>query len=168
MLSTEKDRRIVADLYERYFGDLKRYFLCFVHDEMKAEDMVQDVFVRILGIDFLDPSSASRLMFSTARHLLIDELRHRAYSNKASRAYLNNLSLYEQEPSRRIEAANILSIVKGKISEMPEQRARVFTMFRMDGMRAKEIAQEIGISRRTVENHIYLASQEIRRLSAAF
>ena len=45
---------------------------------------------------------------------------------------------------------------------MPEQRRKVFSMSRQDGMSNQEIADRLQLSIRTVERHIYLALQELK------
>lgn len=49
-----------------------------------------------------------------------------------------------------------------EIGSMPEQRRRVFVMSRVDGLNNSEIAQRLGISKRTVETHISLALAQLK------
>ena len=51
-------------------------------------------------------------------------------------------------------------IIKG----MPPQRQRIFMMSRYRNMSAKEIADSLGLSVRTVERHIYLALKDLKLL----
>ncbi len=47
---------------------------------------------------------------------------------------------------------------------MPEQRRKVFSMSRQNGMSNQEIADKLQLSSRTVERHIYLALQEVKKV----
>lgn len=47
---------------------------------------------------------------------------------------------------------------------MPEQRRKVFSMSRQNGMSNQEIADNLQLSIRTVERHIYLALQELKKV----
>ena len=47
---------------------------------------------------------------------------------------------------------------------MPEQRRKVFSMSRKNGMSNQEIADKLQLSVRTVERHIYLALQELKKV----
>lgn len=165
MLTTRNDKNLITDLYKRYHDDLKRYFLSYLHNEMDADDMLQNVFVRIMNVDVIDNTTAKSLLFTTAHRMVIDELRHRACVKQATSDYLHSASLCESGPARRVEATNLLSLVEKRINEMPAQRARIFSMYRIDEMKAKEIAQKAGLSQRTVEHHIYMATQEIRQMA---
>ncbi|WP_456076808.1 sigma-70 family RNA polymerase sigma factor, partial [Hoylesella timonensis] len=53
-------------------------------------------------------------------------------------------------------------------SQMPDQRRRIFTMSRLDGMSNEEIGHRLNISKRTVETHISQALAQIRRLLECF
>ncbi len=54
------------------------------------------------------------------------------------------------------------------IERMPEQRKKIFKMSRFDGKKNKEIAEELNLSTRTVERHIYLALTELKKVVLLF
>lgn len=59
-------------------------------------------------------------------------------------------------------AQEMLEYVEKIIATMPEQRRRVFMMSKIDCMSNDEIATMLGISKRTVESHLYSATKEIK------
>jgi len=67
-----------------------------------------------------------------------------------------------------IEAEVILNekvnILNSRINKMPKQRKKVFMMSRMEGLSNEEISNILGLSKRTVENHISLALKDLRNL----
>lgn len=50
------------------------------------------------------------------------------------------------------------------LERMPEQRRRVFLMSREEGMTSPEIAEKLNVSVRTVEQHIYKALQDLKKI----
>lgn len=58
----------------------------------------------------------------------------------------------------------LYDFIMSEIDAMPEQRRRVFVMSRVDGLNNSEIAQRLGISKRTVETHISLALAQLKKL----
>ena len=59
---------------------------------------------------------------------------------------------------------DFLLLVNVTVSEMPEQRRRVFCLSRKDGLKNKEIAQLTGLSEKTVEYHISKALAQLKSL----
>jgi RNA polymerase sigma-70 factor, ECF subfamily len=56
----------------------------------------------------------------------------------------------------------VMARINKAIEELPEQRRRIFTMNRVDGMRYKEIAQALNLSPKTVEVQIGKALKYLR------
>lgn len=62
-----------------------------------------------------------------------------------------------------IFARDSLNIIRKEVAEMPEQRQTVYRLSREQGLSNKEIAEQLGLSVRTVERHIYLALADLRK-----
>lgn len=65
-------------------------------------------------------------------------------------------------------AKEISLLVEMTVCRMPSQRSRIYRMSRNEGIPNDEIAGKLGISKKTVENQLSLALQEIRRVISAF
>lgn len=73
---------------------------------------------------------------------------------------------YEQpsmvDPSDELDAKELEFIIELAISRMPDQRRRIYTMSKVDYKDNEEIAEELGITKKTVENQLSLALKDIR------
>ena len=75
----------------------------------------------------------------------------------------------EAESSDEILFAKEISLlVEMAVCKMPVQRRKIYQMSREKGISNNEIAEELGISKKTVENQLSLALQEIKRVISAF
>ena len=62
----------------------------------------------------------------------------------------------------QMERAEMEARVWKMIDELPERRREIFLMAKRDGMRYKEIAEQTGLTVKTVENHVLRAMQSLR------
>lgn len=159
--SNHSNRSLVASIYKRYYTALRFYFQSYTHDVMAAEDMVQNLFVKVMTIDTITDETAKNLLFVMAKRMIIDDVRHKAYVREAERE-LQREALCTSSPVRRIEAANILSLARQHMDTMAPKRAQIYKMYKWEGMTADEIAEQTKLSKRTVETHIYLSTKEMK------
>lgn len=92
---------------------------------------------------------------------------------KQKRQGVSTIDRITDIPSREstiddIAAEELKLLVDMVVENMSEQRRRVFVLSREQGKTNQEIADELGISKKTVENHLYLALQELRKVISLF
>lgn len=155
--------RLVTKLFETYACELRHYFLGYTHDEMAAEDMLQDLFFKILRIDLIEENSAKHLLYCIARRIIIDDSRHKKYIY-VSRQYFHNLkneyqtcTIYDE-----LDQKLLLELEEHRLLHMPTKRAKVYRLWRTGELSFKEIGQRLSISQRTAETHVYLAVKEMK------
>ncbi|BDE90155.1 RNA polymerase sigma-70 factor [Alistipes onderdonkii] len=133
-------------------------------DHSEAEDITQDIFLKIWrnrtsigAVDAFGP-----YLFRMARNAVYDRFDNRSVrENYARRASL--LPEYEL-PDSAIDSRDLLLLIRMVVEKMPEQRRRIFRMSREEGLSNDQIAEQLSISRRTVENQISRALAELRKL----
>lgn len=148
--------KALFDLYAPKIYSFGNSYLKSAHD---AEELVQEVFIRIWNQrESLDDSkNIKAYIFKTAVNLIYDQLRKR----KLERLY-TELSMFQQteednSTSDYVMLNDLQNQINTLIAQMPEQRRLVFTLSRVEGLSYDEIAQQLNISKRTVENQIYRA-----------
>ncbi|MBK8284541.1 MAG: sigma-70 family RNA polymerase sigma factor [Ahniella sp.] len=67
-------------------------------------------------------------------------------------------------PEAVVDARQQWALVKEALDELPVQRRKVLWMMRVEGKSQKEVAAELGLSPKTVENHMTLALKSLMDL----
>ncbi|MDR1172343.1 MAG: RNA polymerase sigma-70 factor [Bacteroidales bacterium] len=151
-------------LYKELQPRLYAYSRKFIDDPETARDLVQDAFIKFwedIDITAIHTSIAAYLR-KTVHNLCLLHLRsqqiHQRFENymafKLKEAELNFFSP-DYGVYTSIFLKDMEDIIKKCVENLPPQSRRIFEMSRTKGMSYAEIADELGISVRTVENHVY-------------
>lgn len=146
-------------LNSRYRGALLAFFLRRTGNYSDAEDLVQEVFVRLLASDHGGgPRGGYSFIFEIAANLLRD--RHRRATVRASfRTVTEPLDSAKHDPltpERVLISKREVERALAALDEVGVQSRRIFTMFRFEQVPQKEIARQLGISLSAVEKHVAL------------
>lgn len=157
-------------LFEQYYNPLCNFASTILYDSAKAEDAVQDVFVKMWQNKerLADMDNQKAYLFQATRNKSIEYLRKLKSDKKIS-----------AENERRIEMSSTIDIdneadkylLKEKlfnsIRQLPPKCRNVFTMSKINGLTYTEIAEELDISPKTVENQIGKALRLLREMMKA-
>ncbi|SHG44467.1 RNA polymerase sigma-70 factor [Pedobacter caeni] len=148
--------------YHHWSGRIYTFILKQCHSEEIAEEVVQLAFVRLwekreqLSLEH----NLSTQLFRMSKTIFIDELRKTAQSRKyQERVQRSGAASFTENTLEHKEA---LQIVYQAIEQMPPVRKQIFLMSRMEHLSYQEIAEKLGISPKTVENHMALALKYLR------
>ncbi|MDR1331339.1 MAG: RNA polymerase sigma-70 factor [Tannerella sp.] len=159
----QSDHHAFDVLFTEYYPKVKSFLSGFVKDRDTASDLAQDIFFKVwtnrAGISQI--SSFRAYLFRMARNMIYDYYEHLDVMEKYGielqhsdeRFYSIEDELYARELGLLIEIV---------IDRMPSRRKTIFRMSRNEGLSISEIADALNINRRTVENHITKALQDIR------
>lgn len=151
--------------FEKYYPVLCRIAHGYVSDSDDCEDIVQDLFVSVWNHakDELPDEELGAYLKTAVRNNCISFLRQRQRMGVVSiddkHIALSGKSL-DDEPVTDYE-----SLLEHVLAAMPPKCRDVFMMSKLQKMRYKEIAEALGISEKTVENHIGKAFKIIRSYS---
>ena len=154
---------IITRSYTQYHPYIINYIAFRINSKIEAEDLAQDVFVRLLDYkQMLREETVKSFIFTIARNIVIDYIR-RHYKKEEINA---NMYEYLEKSTNDIESKmhekEILQIESNKLRTFTPQRKIVYSMCRYDEMSVSEISDTLQISRRTVENHL-LTGRKIMR-----
>lgn len=160
----QDDSRAFEAMYNRYAPMLLNFVGRMLKDSLRAEDVVQNIFIKLYSLRKSLPEDLNvrSFLFVCARNEVLNVLKSKWVSSVGG----INPSLDVPDTSD-IEGNMIRSEQRRTLSEyissLPDRRQEVFRMSRVEELSSKEIASRLNLSVRTVEKHIELATKDIRR-----
>lgn len=160
---SEGDRQAFQELFYEYYGKTKSFLLSFVHDPAICEDIAQEIFVKVWTMRRILPEvrSLDSYLYRMSKNAALNYLRSAKRELHAEADAEDDRILEEA-----ISAKQKLTVLGGVISNMPLKRRSIFLMSRIFGISNEQIAEQMNVSKKTVENHINLAGKELRRAMA--
>jgi RNA polymerase sigma-70 factor (ECF subfamily) len=160
---SEGDHRSYELLFLSYHPKVYHFLYGFIKNEEEAFDMAQEIFYKVwVNREMMgEVRSFKAYLFTMARHLIYNHYEHNLVKEKYTLSRLDHPETYE--PEQDMFAKDLSLLIDLVISQMPEQRQRIFKMSRKEGFSSDEIASRLNINKRTVENHISNALSDLRK-----
>lgn len=156
-----RDRRVYAILFETYHAPLFRFAESYVCCPGLAEDIVQNVFIKMWEYPLKRVSKSLRsYLFLMVRNACVDYLRSIQIEDKKKQK-LFEAQILSDSVDLDIDE-NITLKIKGAIDELPEQCREVYKMSVFDGLKYSEIADELNISVSAVKVQVFRAKNRLR------
>jgi len=161
-----RDKRVYGLLFETYHAPLFRFAETYVCCPGLAEDIVQDIFIKIWENPLSRISRSLRsYLFLMVRNACIDYLRSVQVEDKKMQKLFEAQVLSDSVDLDINE--DITLKIKDAIDELPEQCREVYHMSVYDGLKHSEIADELNISVSAVKVQVYRAKNSLREKLAS-
>ena len=155
--------RLITEYYEEYRQSVFFYICRRIENRSDAEDLTQDAFLRLLEYRMMIRRDTLKyFLFTIVRNLLNDYLRRYYKRQEIDRYLYDTLPVTTVEPESRMVADELRRLESRRVSALPEQRRKVYIMSRFQDKSADDIAEELKLSQRTVENHLFISRREVR------
>ncbi|MFT3738800.1 MAG: RNA polymerase sigma-70 factor [Breznakibacter sp.] len=159
------DKAVIDKLYKKYHAKIYHFAKSYLKLTDEAADIVQEVFVKLWDRrgSLKSDTDLDALVFTITRNTVISVFRKKSSEKK----YLDHLtSLAVDADNQTTETLDYRSLegeLNSLIAKLPEKRRLVFLMSRQQGLKNAEIAQQLDISEKTVEDHMTKALAFIRK-----
>lgn len=154
----EKSREgLVRSIFLEARDDLKRFIKRMVKSNEDADDIVQETFVRLMQV--VEPGAircTKSFLFATARNLVIDAQRRKVRNPIDDRITLDDVNPIDEAScvENNVSVRQEIELLCRAVEKLPPQRQRAFVLFKFYNQSYKEIADDMGLTVKTVENHI--------------
>jgi RNA polymerase sigma-70 factor (ECF subfamily) len=160
-------------LFRAHYATLVAFAETFVDSRDVAEDLVEDLFVRLWErrTDWHVEGQLTAYLRKAVRNAALNHLDRgrrvvRLHERAAAAGAAPGIGARPRPPDRRLDEAALEKAVAIALENLPERAREAFVLHRFHGKRQAEIAATMGISRRTVENHIARAVRLLREALA--
>ncbi|MFV0377180.1 MAG: RNA polymerase sigma factor [Mangrovibacterium sp.] len=147
------------------FSEKLFHFACsYLRNPDEAEEIVQDVFLRIWEIrEQIDENKSFKsFLFTMAVNKLLNQIKHSVVRQKYEK-YLTQTPLdMSESPETQMHYRELGEKIEKMLNRLPEQQQYIFRLSRQDGLSNNEIAEKLNLSIRTVENQIYRANKMLK------
>ncbi|MEQ7922275.1 sigma-70 family RNA polymerase sigma factor [Xanthomonas sp. WHRI 1810A] len=132
--------------YHLHREGLLRLAAKFLGCRARAEDVVQDAFVKMLESD-LASTEPARYMFRVVRNLAIDRLRRqRLERDHGAQTQWQEQPRFEVSPERVLAGRESVNQLVGALNELPNRMRMVFNLSQIQGYTQRDVARVIGTS----------------------
>jgi len=150
--------------FRQYYPVLCRYANTFVKDWDEAEETVQSVFMTVWekrsGLDIT--ISLKSYLYRAVHNRCLNRIRHLSVQAGYQQQAIAELEPMAESPAQTLMAVELSERLEAAIQKLPEQCRLIFRMSRFDELKYQEIADQLGLSVKTVENQIGKALRILR------
>ncbi len=164
----DEDKAALERLNRDFRGSLLRYFGRRMREPSEIEDMVQEVFVRLIkrgGTSALERENLNAYVFETASNTLKDRLRKRVTHHADAHEPFDHTRHSDADfsPEHVLLGRERLARATAVLLELPERTRVIFVLRRLEGLKYQDIAARLGISVSAVEKHMQRAIAHLAR-----
>ncbi|MDG5801007.1 RNA polymerase sigma-70 factor [Marinilabiliaceae bacterium ANBcel2] len=160
----ENNKRVIDDIYNKYHQRIFVFAYSIVKEKEEALDIVHEVFIKLwekrseIGND----SKFESLIFTIARNTALSILRKKSTKKKYHEQHTKDFADINNTENL-IDYNSLKSKIDEFVQQLPPKNRNVYTLSREKGLSNKEIANKLGISEKTVEDHITKALAHLKK-----
>ncbi len=158
--------KIVFDfVFQYYYSGMCAYAETILKDAKAVEDIVQDIFVIlwIKGEKTEITGSLKKYLFTAVKNRCFDYLKHQKVKSQSIIKLKYSENINQDTPEYWYAETELQKIIDNILDTLPPRCREIFQMSRFDGLKNQEIADRLGLSKRTIELQISNALKRLRK-----
>ena len=162
---TEKNKVVFDFVFQYYYSGLCAYAEKIVGDSNASEDIVQDLFFNLwIKHDQIQISSSLKnYFFTSVKNRSLDYLKKEKKKTQLKNSTLDLKNHDENLSTFWFAESELQTIIEQSLDKLPPRCREIFTLSRFEGFKNNDIAEQLGISKRTVELQISNALKILRK-----
>lgn len=170
---SQEDYQGLSRVYRDHRADLLRLAMARMGDRSAAEDVLQDLWIKVQQQPPMEIIHARAYLFRMAQNLVTDRLRARQRRMTRERRWSDEAtdfapSAHEQvDPARTAEQMLVdredVAAIVSAVANLPSGARRAFELHKIEGHSHADVARTMGISKSGVEKHMAVAMKHLRR-----
>ena len=150
------DAQNFETIYKTYAKDLRRFMFFKTQNIDKAEDIMQDVFIKLWeNCSKVDYIKVKSYIFTIANNMFLNDVKHQKVVRSFNTS--NKKESTNESPEFIMLEQEFLKKIEHTIAALPEKQRQVFLMSRIEKKKYKTIAEQLNISVKAVEKRMHEA-----------
>ena len=164
------DQRALQQLFDEHYVALCRTALRLVHRTEIAEELVQDVFIYLWEKreSLRITSSVSAYLFRAVRNRSLNHLKSRAARYDWAAPVEEHHRPTEASPADTLQFSQLNEALEHALQKLPQKCLLIYSLSRYEELTYREIAEQLGVSVKTVEYHMGQALKYLRQYLAPY
>ncbi len=168
-LIQERDKEALETVFNRYYESLCRFGITYEANLDIVEEKVSDVFIQLWnGYGRIhEIRNPKPYLYVVVKNKLLEPV---AYSHLKQTLEFGQENQQDSSPSIEQEIIDqeqrefYIERIMDVLDQIPKKSRQIFEMSRLDELKYKEISEILGVSIKTVENHMAIALKTIRKM----
>ena len=157
--------QMIANFYTVHHAELVNYATSRLGNREESEDLVQDVFIKMMSFEgIINEATIKSFAFTIAANKVKDHLRRRIFRHKMEENAKYEMELQHSHVERVVEYYDTLRMVNDSMARLSPACAKVYRMSLFEDMTTGDIAQEMNVSKRTVESQLFTSRKQVRAM----
>lgn len=155
----------IVIIYNEHYLDVYRFLVCFSGNQNDAEDMTQEVFIRVLKNlpNFNSGNNLKTWIFSIAKHVAVDHYRKKKFASVFKDGFFKQLESDDNKPDEEFEINEIKQNVHEAISKLKPKHRAVVILRGINEFSIKETSEILQCSESKVKVDYHRALKDLKR-----